>query len=289
MKKLNLGKTAAIGATMTAMLFVAGCNKETTAPVAAPAVPAEVTLESTQQKVTYIVGYNMSKQAESNGVVFDSSVMAMAIADVKEGKEPRIAQEDQQAIMMAFQEEQNVKREAESAKKAEENLKAGEAFLAGNAKKEGVTVTESGLQYKVMTAAAADAKSPTLDDTVKVHYHGTLTDGTVFDSSVDRGEPVSFPVKGVIAGWTEALQLMKIGDKFELTIPSAIAYGERGTSGKIGPSAVLVFEVELLEINPAAAAPKSPHGSPHGKTVDVKKEIEKAKKAARGGSSPHSS
>lgn len=262
MKKLNLGKAAAIGATMTAMIFAAGCNQEAKT---ASVVPADVVLETTQQKVTYIVGYNMSKQAKSNGVDFDASVMAMAIEDVKGDKEPRIAQEEQQAIMMAFQEEQNTKREAEAKVKAEENTKAGEVFLAENAKKEGVKVTESGLQYKVLTAAAEGAASPKPEDTVSVHYHGTLTDGSVFDSSVDRGEPVSFPVKGVISGWTEALQLMKVGDKFELTIPSALAYGAQGTSGKIGPNAVLIFSVELLEINPAPPKPRSPHG----KMIDV--------------------
>ncbi len=119
-------------------------------------------------------------------------------------------------------------------------------FLAANAKKDGVKTTASGLQYKVIKSGTG--KSPKATDTVKVHYHGTLIDGTVFDSSVERGEPVSFPVNGVIPGWTEALQLMKEGDKWQLFIPSKLAYGERGAGAKIGPNATLIFEVELLAV-----------------------------------------
>jgi FKBP-type peptidyl-prolyl cis-trans isomerase len=131
------------------------------------------------------------------------------------------------------------------------NLKAGEAFLAANAKKEGVKTTASGLQYKVINSGTGP--SPKLTDTVKVHYHGTLIDGTVFDSSVRRNMPVTFSVNGVIPGWTEALQLMKVGDKWQLVIPSKLAYGEQGPPS-IGPNSVLIFEVELLGIEKPAAA-----------------------------------
>lgn len=127
-----------------------------------------------------------------------------------------------------------------------ENQKKGEQFLADNAKKEGVKTTASGLQYQVIKSGTG--KTPGKKDTVKVHYHGTLVDGTVFDSSVDRGEPISFPVDGVIPGWTEALQLMKEGDKWKIFIPSNLAYGERGAGDKIGPNSALVFEVELLSV-----------------------------------------
>jgi FKBP-type peptidyl-prolyl cis-trans isomerase FklB len=123
---------------------------------------------------------------------------------------------------------------------------AGEAFLAENAKKEGVKTTASGLQYKVIKSGTGE--SPKSTDTVKVHYHGTLIDGTVFDSSVQRGEPISFPVTGVIPGWVEALQLMKVGDKWQLFIPARLAYGERSPSPVIGPNSTLIFEVELLSI-----------------------------------------
>ena len=138
------------------------------------------------------------------------------------------------------------KMQAKQAESGEKNLKAGELFLAENGKKEGVKTTASGLQYKVVKSGSG--KTPAVTDTVKVHYHGTLIDGTVFDSSVDRGEPVTFPVNGVIPGWTEALQLMKEGDKWQLVIPSKLAYGENGAGGKIGPNAVLQFDVELLGI-----------------------------------------
>ena len=123
---------------------------------------------------------------------------------------------------------------------------AGEKFLAENAKKEGVKTTASGLQYKVIKSGTGESPKPT--DTVKVHYHGTLIDGTVFDSSVQRGEPISFPVQGVIPGWIEALQLMKVGDKWQLFIPSKLAYGERNPSPLIGANSTLIFEVELLGI-----------------------------------------
>jgi FKBP-type peptidyl-prolyl cis-trans isomerase FklB len=122
----------------------------------------------------------------------------------------------------------------------------GEIFLAENAKKEGVKTTASGLQYKVIKSGAGESPKPT--DTVKVHYHGTLIDGTVFDSSVQRGEPISFPVGGVIPGWVEALQLMKVGDKWQLFIPSRLAYGAQSPSPLIGPNSTLIFEVELLGI-----------------------------------------
>ena len=125
-------------------------------------------------------------------------------------------------------------------------MKEGETFLAANSKKEGVKTTASGLQYKVLTSGKG--KTPTAADTVKVHYKGTLIDGSVFDSSIDRGEPAEFGVGQVIKGWTEALQLMKEGDKWQVVIPGSLAYGERGAGGKIGPNAVLIFEVELLSI-----------------------------------------
>lgn len=123
---------------------------------------------------------------------------------------------------------------------------AGERFLAENAKKEGVRTTASGLQYKVIKSGTG--ASPRLTDGVKVHYHGTLVDGAVFDSSVERGEPISFPVNGVIAGWTEALQMMKVGDRWQLFIPARLAYGEQSPTPKIAPNSALIFEVELLGI-----------------------------------------
>ena len=136
--------------------------------------------------------------------------------------------------------------QSKSAEQHKDVVADGENFLAENAKKEGVVTLESGLQYEILTAGAGD--KPSASSTVRTHYHGTLTDGTVFDSSVDRGEPAEFPVNGVIAGWTEALQLMPSGSKWRLTVPHNLAYGERGAGGAIGPFATLVFDVELLDI-----------------------------------------
>ncbi|BCD98490.1 FKBP-type peptidyl-prolyl cis-trans isomerase [Marinagarivorans cellulosilyticus] len=255
MKTLFSRKHTFLAAAVTAALMTTGCNKPAEKAVAPAAAQTELT--SLEQKVTYIVGYRMAKQAQQGEFALDKGVMGMAIQDVADEKEPRIAQEDQQKIMMEFQTQQEAKRKAETDKASAENLAKGKAFLEENAKKDGVKTTESGLQYKVITAVE-DAASPKAEDTVKVHYHGTLIDGTVFDSSVDRGQPVTFPVSGVIQGWVEGLQLMKLGEKYELYIPAELAYGENGT-GPIGPNAALIFEVELIEINPEA-----PAGHPHG-------------------------
>ena len=139
----------------------------------------------------------------------------------------------------------HMKKAAEA--KGENNKIAGEKFLEENKKKEGIITLESGLQYQVITEGTGP--KPTAEDKVKTHYHGTLIDGTVFDSSVERGEPISFPVKGVIPGWTEALQLMPVGSKWKLFIPSDLAYGARGAGGKIGPNTTLIFDIELISID----------------------------------------
>lgn len=247
-------KTGLLSAAVATVLLTAGCNEEAKKSEEAKA-PAEVQLDSVEKKVTYIVGYNMAKQAQANGLSFDQSVMMQAIDDATADKEPRIAQADQQKIMMEFQEAQQAKRDEERKVAADKNLEDSQAFLAENAKKEGVKTTESGLQYEVLSASTEeDAASPKEEDTVKVHYHGTLIDGTVFDSSVDRGQPATFGVNRVIKGWTEGLQLMKKGDKFKFYIPAALAYGPQGAGAKIGPNAALIFEVELLDINPEIEA-----------------------------------
>lgn len=143
----------------------------------------------------------------------------------------------------------NTARNIVNKKKSDLAAKAGQDFLAANAKKAGVTSTASGLQYEVINAAPAGGKKPLITDKVKTHYHGTLIDGKVFDSSVQRGEPISFPVNGVIKGWQEVLQLMSVGDKWRVFIPYNLAYGERGAGGSIPPYSALIFEVELLGIN----------------------------------------
>ncbi len=141
-------------------------------------------------------------------------------------------------------------------KKGEQNVAKGQAFLDENKKKDGVKVTASGLQYSVIKEGTGS--KPTINDKVTTHYHGTLIDGTVFDSSVDRGQPASFPVSGVIPGWTEALQLMNVGSKWKLFVPANLAYGERGAGPQIGPNTTLIFEVELLSIDKEDPAEKAP-------------------------------
>ena len=152
--------------------------------------------------------------------------------------------------MMAFQQLMEAKMAAKAEALTKENIAAGAKYLEENKKREGVKVTESGLQYEVLTAGSGP--KPAASDTVSVHYHGTLLDGTVFDSSVERGVPAEFAVGGVIPGWTEALQLMPTGSKWKVVIPSELAYGPRGAGRDIGPHATLVFEVELLDIKKAA-------------------------------------
>ena len=196
--------------------------------------------ESEMEKVSYSLGVNMASSVKSQGLEsIDANAVAKAFNDVFEGKDLDISEEESMSILQEF----FGKIQAEKSAKANE---AGKTYLAENAKKEGVTTTESGLQYEVINSGKGAKPAPS--DQVTVHYHGTLLDGTVFDSSVDRGEPASFGVTQVIKGWTEALQLMSIGDKWKLTIPSDLAYGDQGAGGMIGPGATLVFEVELLGI-----------------------------------------
>jgi FKBP-type peptidyl-prolyl cis-trans isomerase FklB len=172
------------------------------------------------------------------------------IADGFAGK-PALTEEEQKAVIMDLQKSAMAKAEEKQKAAAEKISRPVKPFLAANVKKDGVKTTASGLQYKVIKSGTGPSPKPT--DTVKVHYTGTLIDGTVFDSSVQRGEPATFPVNGVIPGWTEALQLMKVGDKWQLVIPAKLAYGEEGP-GPIGPNSTLIFEVELLGIEKPEAA-----------------------------------
>jgi len=198
------------------------------------------TPETEMEKVSYSLGVNMASSVKQQGMeTIDAEAVAKAFADVFEENELDISEEESMTILQDF----FGKMQAEKSAKANE---AGAAYLAENGAKEGVITTESGLQYEVIVSG--DGAKPTTADQVTVHYHGMLTDGTVFDSSVDRGQPATFGVTQVIKGWTEALQLMSIGDKWKLTIPSGLAYGDQGAGGMIGPGATLVFEVELLGI-----------------------------------------
>ena len=197
--------------------------------------------ETEMEKVSYSLGVNVATGVKAQGLdTIDANAVAKAFKDVFEGNDLDISEEDGMKLLQEY----FGKIQAAAQEKAGE---AGATYLAENATKEGVITTESGLQYEVITNG--NGAKPTAADQVTVHYHGMLTDGTVFDSSVDRGEPAKFGVTQVIPGWVEALQLMSVGDKWKLTIPSNLAYGDKGAGGMIGPNTTLVFEVELLGIN----------------------------------------
>jgi FKBP-type peptidyl-prolyl cis-trans isomerase len=206
-------------------------------------------IDSVSYAIGVLVGANNLKQLQTapGGDEINKEAMAAAFSASTLGKDSVISPEQANALVQKFF-------EGAGARKAQKNLEEGNAFLEKNKARAGVTTTPSGLQYEILTAGTGPM--PTATDQVRVHYHGTLIDGKVFDSSVDRGEPVVFGVGQVIPGWTEALQLMPVGSKWKIYLPSQIAYGERGAGGDIGPNAALIFEVELLEIvKPDAAKP----------------------------------
>jgi FKBP-type peptidyl-prolyl cis-trans isomerase FklB len=203
-------------------------------------------LKTLTDRVSYGIGLNIGKDFKEQNINVDPDLLAQGIRDAMAGGPVLLTEEEMQKAMMEFQQEMMAAQEKRMAEATQKNLQEGEAFLAENAKKEGVTVLPSGLQYRVIEAGKG--KTPTAKNTVTVHYRGRLIDGTEFDSSHERGEPATFPVAGVIPGWTEALQLMQEGAKWELFIPPSLAYGERGAGQVIGPNAVLVFEVELLKV-----------------------------------------
>ena len=191
-------------------------------------------------QLSYALGVLLAQNLQNQGFDnLDEASMNAAIHDVLAGNEPKLTPEEANKVIQDYMQEKQKAQHADAIKK-------GEDFLAENAKREGIKVTESGLQYEVLKEGTGE--KPSASSKVSVHYHGTLIDGTVFDSSVERGEPTSFGVNQVIKGWTEALQLMPQGSKWNLYIPADLAYGPRGAGGKIGPYETLIFEVELLEI-----------------------------------------
>jgi FKBP-type peptidyl-prolyl cis-trans isomerase FklB len=199
-------------------------------------------LDSNKQKISYIMGLQTANQIKSKGMDLDVDAFALAIKDSLAGQPSRLDQTEISNAVQQYQQEQ-AKVEQEHAAQA---LEEGRTFLQANKSREGVVELQSGLQYKVIQAGSG--KTPGADDTVEVNYRGTLIDGTEFDSSYKRGQSISFKVTGVIKGWTEALQLMKEGAKWQLFIPSELAYGKRGSGGKIGPNATLIFDVELIKV-----------------------------------------
>ena len=202
-------------------------------------------LQTQKDKVSYSIGVNFGHMIKQQlaGVEVNSATFLKGIEASLNNDSTLMTQDEMQKVLQEFQKEM----EQKISKQTEENKKIGEDFLAANKKKEGVKVTKSGLQYKVIKSVK-EGQIPKSSEKVKVHYAGTLIDGKEFDSSYKRGEPISFAVTGVIKGWTEALQLMKVGEKWQLFIPSDLAYGQRGAGENIGPNQVLIFEVELLGI-----------------------------------------
>ena len=224
---------------MVLSLSFTGCGKQSADTTAKPADNAAASVD---QKVSYGIGFQMgSSLPKGVGLTVDQAALTAGIADAIAGAKSKYSDTDLQAAFAVVQQ----KMQATGAALAEKQLAAGNDYLAKNKTKPGVTVTATGLQYEVLKKGSGPKPQPT--NTVKVHYHGTLIDGTVFDSSVERGEPIEFPVTQVIPGWVEAMQMMSVGDKWKLTIPPAIAYGVHG-KGKIPGNAVLIFEVELLGI-----------------------------------------
>ena len=220
-------------------LVLAGCDSQTS-----------VKLETPAQKASYGIGLNMGKSLAQEGMDdLDSQAVAQGIEDAI-GKQEQKLTDEQLMEAFAFLQKRSEERMAEMNAKA---VESGKKFLEDNAKREGVKTTESGLQYEVIKAA--EGAQPTADDIVTVHYEGSLTDGTVFDSSIKRGSPIDLPVGGVIPGWVEGLQLMHVGEKYKLYIPSELAYGEQSPSPLIPANSVLVFELELLGIKGDDAAP----------------------------------
>ena len=219
--------------------------------LATPAMAADVAkLETDKQKLSYAFGYNVGQKIKHEIADLDEAAFGQAIHDAMTETASRLSSAETQTIVANFQK----KRLEEIQKAGEKNLKDGKEFLAANKKKKGVVTLPSGLQYKIIKSAKGD--KPSASDSVVAHYRGTLINGKEFDSSITRGEPATFPVAGVIPGWQEILPLMPVGSKWQVFIPSELAYGERGPGGLIGPNETLIFEIELLKIakNEAPAA-----------------------------------
>ncbi len=230
--------TAVVSIGLTVLLTA--CNHES------GSTEKEIKLDNQTNKASYSIGLQFGSQISKIKDMVNQDAIILGFKDSLSDAEPKMTTEEMQTTMQAFQKTMMEAQQAKQAELAASGKSEGEKFLAENKKKEGITTTESGLQYQVITEGKGD--SPKASDTVVTHYTGTTIDGKVFDSSHKRNAPATFPVNGVIKGWTEALQLMKTGAKWKLFIPSELAYGERGAGANIGPNQVLIFEIELLEI-----------------------------------------
>ncbi|WP_027351406.1 FKBP-type peptidyl-prolyl cis-trans isomerase [Halotalea alkalilenta] len=234
-------------ATFGALLALAGCSDSSDQAAQQSPQQDDVALDSDAQKLGYSIGMTMAHNLQETVPNLELDAFKQAIDDVYAGRDPKLSDQDAEAALTQFQQQQISQQQQQQQQAAEENQRAGEAFLADNAEQEGVQTTASGLQYKVIESG--DGPQPNAEDTVQVNYEGTLLDGTVFDSSFERGEPVTFKVNEVIQGWQEALQLMHEGDEWMVYVPANLAYGPAGV-GPIGPNETLSFKVQLLKVNP---------------------------------------
>jgi FKBP-type peptidyl-prolyl cis-trans isomerase len=212
-------------------------------------------LEGEKEKRSYALGMDWGNRLKKDSLDVDADLVVQGLKDALAGRKTHLTEEEVKATLSALQSELRTRQIEATKKLAEDHKKQGEAFLAENKTREGVITLESGLQYKVLKAG--EGPKPTAEDTVVCHYRGTLIDGTEFDSSHKRNQPATFAVNRVIKGWSQALQLMPVGSKWQLFIPASLAYGERGARRAIPPHATLVFEVELISIKEKSAAPSA--------------------------------
>jgi FKBP-type peptidyl-prolyl cis-trans isomerase FklB len=248
MKKvfLVLVSTSLIGGAMAQQKAKTTAKPAAKSTAAKPAAKSTAIMKNALDSVSYAIGLNVAQFYKQQGIDnINTTCVQKGMADALAGKPALTEEQMNMAVGMYMQKIRS--------KKAEANKAAGAAFLAANSKKPGVVTLPSGLQYQIITQGTGP--KPTINDKVKCHYHGTLIDGTVFDSSVERGQPVDFPVGGVIKGWVEALQLMPVGSKWKLFIPADLAYGDRDAGQKIGAGSTLIFDVELLSIEKEEPAP----------------------------------
>lgn len=230
----------------------------TPAPGAQANAPA---FKTQKEKLSYAIGMEMGKGVKTQGIDVDPSILEQGLKDALSGAKSQMSEDEIKQVITALQQDMRQKQMQVQEAAAAENKTKGEAFLAANAKKDGVVALPDGLQYKILTAG--QGKKPVESDTVLCNYKGTFVDGTEFDSSAQAGKPVPFEVKNVIPGFKEVLQLMPVGSKWQVFVPSNLAYGERGAGGVIGPNAMLIFEIELVSIEgpalnqPAGGAPKN--------------------------------
>ncbi len=222
----------------------------------------ELTLNTEAEKLSYVIGMDIGNSIKQLGPDADVNldIITRAMKDVMESKETLLTPQEANEVKQAYSQKMQKQFAAQRQVQAEENLAEGKAFLEKNKAREGVKTTESGLQYEVLEEG--EGPKPKEADTVTVNYRGTLIDDTEFDSSYKRGQPATFPVNGVIPGWTEALQLMPVGSKYRVYIPADLAYGERGAGQAIGPNATLIFDVELLSIGEPQTGEQQPQEKP---------------------------